>query len=117
MGPGNFAWGPFFYFRCVVVAKKIRVLKDFMLKITPDIIYHLSQDQVLTVSFLSETQFSQYLQISNNFVEAGSEEMDVKEILVLDPTLETVPTDDTYDGIPECDLECNVKEVIARNRK
>ena len=100
-----------------------------MLKITPDIIYHLSKNQVLVVSFLSELQFSQYLQISKNFVEVGDEVVEVKEILVLHPTPEmgtlcpaalcpaTVPTDESYDSISECDLECNVQEVVARHRK
>ncbi len=93
-----------------------------MLKITPDIIYHLSQDQVLVVSFLSEQQFSQYLQF-DNFVEVGDDVAEAKEILVLHPSPEMgtlcpaiVPDDNSYACIPECDLEYSVQEVVARNR-
>ncbi len=92
-----------------------------MLRITPDITHLLSQDQVLVVSFLSEYQFQQYLQF-DNFVEAESEVAEVKEILVLHPAPDwsdptAIETEDIYEAIPACDLECSVLEVVERNRR
>ena len=104
-----------------MVQKKIEALKDFTLKITPEITYHLLQDQVLVVSFLSEQQFAQYLQLTL-FVEAGSIAKEAKEILVLHPTPDVldpsiVYEEDGYYVVPECDLECSVQEVLDRHRK